>query len=362
MKNNERIYYLDALRSFLIILVVLVHASRVYDSNQTWLISSEHNSIFINYLVNFLGLLIMPTFFIVAGYFAVVSFNHNYHQNFLSKRLGRLLIPLITVAFSLNFLQAYILVYFGWKDYGLFEYFSHGDWIQHLWFLINLIVYTLIVYMMTKYFKSSTKRFLLNITDKLRSISIYVTLSLLPMITIFLLIFFKIIPGYIFSINVNQIFIYMPYFFFGILLAMSKELLDKFSNIRFDISLTLVIICFVIMKQLDGLEFIGFKIAFFYVKTLGIWFIAACAFTIFRKFFNIESNLIYKISDASYSIYLIHHVIVISIGLLFIYINLHAFVGLPLLFTITLAVSYVIHRKIIMKSKLLGLLFNGQKK
>jgi peptidoglycan/LPS O-acetylase OafA/YrhL len=171
--KKERLYYLDALRSFLILLVALMHSSQVYNSSQTWLIYSENNSIIINYLVSLLGLLCMPTFFMIAGYFAVISFRHSHGKNFLLKRISRLLIPLVFIAFTLNILQAYILTSSGWKDYTISTYFSNGDWIQHLWFLINLIAYTLTAYLFIKYFKIQTKKYLLYISDKIKSYSIH---------------------------------------------------------------------------------------------------------------------------------------------------------------------------------------------
>jgi len=83
MENNisDRLYYLDALRSFLLLLVVLMHTSQAYNSSQSWLIYSQSNSIVVNYLVSFLGLFCMPTFFMIVGCFTVVSFRHS-HNNF----------------------------------------------------------------------------------------------------------------------------------------------------------------------------------------------------------------------------------------------------------------------------------------
>jgi glucan biosynthesis protein C len=360
--KKERLYYLDALRSFLILLVALMHSSQVYNSSQTWLIYSENNSIIINYLVSLLGLLCMPTFFMIAGYFAVISFRHSHGKNFLLKRISRLLIPLVFIAFTLNILQAYILTSSGWKDYTISTYFSNGDWIQHLWFLINLIAYTLTAYLFIKYFKIQTKRFLLYISDKIESMNLYILLLILPLISIGLIVVKHITPSYFLSININQIISYTPYFLFGILLMLNKELLNKFTNISISTSIVVILLASILIKNLNGMEAIEYKFAYYYTRSLGTWFMASLAFTIFKKYVNYKSNTIYKISDASYSIYLLHHIIVIIIGIFIINLDLSIWIGISILFISSVTISYIVHRKLILNSNILQHLINGQKK
>jgi len=362
VKNEpeERLYYLDGLRSFLIILVVLLHVSQIYNPNHTWNIYFEDGSILVSYMVDFLGLLCMPTFFMIAGYFSVVSFKHSHKKNFLIKRIRRLLLPLMTIALTLNLLQAYILVGTGWKDYSISTYISEGIWISHLWFLINLIVYTIISYIFIRYFKAQTKKILLFIIDKMNNISIYVVLFILPIISIALLASFKLIPGYIYGINIYAILSYTPFYLFGILLMLNKTLLNKFSHISIFVSLTIVVVAFIIFTTIKGIEAKEYKIVYFYFKGLATWFTASLAFTLFKKYLNRKSEVIFKISDASYTIYLVHHVLVIILGIVFINLELNFIIGLPTLFTTVVLFSYFFHRKIVLKIGFLQLLLNGQ--
>jgi len=359
--DSGRLYYLDALRSFLLLLVVLMHSSQVYNSEQTWLIYSHSNSIIIDYFVSFLGLLRMPTFFMIAGYFTVISFRHSHNKGFLLKRILRLFIPLITIAVTLNILQAYILVKSGWKDYALQTYIINGDWIQHLWFLINLIIYTILAYLFIRFFKEPTKKVLQVISKKMANMSLYTLLLVLPFISISVILILKLTPNYLYSININQVIVYMPYYFFGILIMLNKTLLNKFANISIPIGLFITLFSFVLIKNVDGMVAIQYKLLYYYFKGLAVWTIASLAFTIFKKYVNFKSDLIYKISDASYSIYLVHHVIVVMIGLILIQLNFSFLIGLPLLFVISVVLSYLVHRKIILKSTILKFLINGKK-
>ncbi len=363
MKNKpeERLYYLDGLRGFLIILVVLLHSSRVYSPSQSWLIYSQNNSVVIDYLMSLLSLLCMPTFFMIAGYFAVISFKHSHSNGFLSKRISRLLIPLVTIALTLNILQAYILVAFGWKDYNIGQYISNGDWIQHLWFIINLIVYTVISYIFIRYCKVQTRKTLIYVSKKLVATSLYGILFFLPLLSIGLMVIMQIIPSFFLGINISSIILEMPYYLFGILLFSNKNLLNKFSSISVLVSVIMIALSLVIVKNIKGIDVIYFKLAYYYFNVLGTWFLASFVFTIFRKHLNRKSRLIFNISDASYTIYLLHHVLVIAIGIILIKLNIGTMVGLLILFVSSVLLSYIIHRKVILRNSLFKLLINGQK-
>jgi len=358
---SERIYYLDGLRSFLILLVVLVHSSQVYNPSQGWNIYSEHGSFLVNFIVEFFGLLRMPTFFMVAGYFAVISLKRATGLNFLLKRVQRLLIPLLTVTFTLNLLQAYLLVHFGWKEYTIDTYFSHGYWVSHLWFLINLIIYTILSYIFIRYFKTKTKIFLLNISHYLEMSSIYKILFILPLLNIGLLIIFKFTPEYTLGLKFNQIIVYIPYYLFGILLAVNRSLLYKFSNISMMVGSIVVVLSYILMRYFESLNGIEYKIFYYYFKAVGIWFFASFSFTIFKNFLNKKTKILYKISDASYTIYLVHHVTVIIIGLILIKLDLDFIIGLPILFLTVVFISYFFHRKFVLNYSVLQFLLNGKK-
>jgi glucan biosynthesis protein C len=69
----------------------------------------------------------------------------------------------------------------------------------------------------------------------------------------------------------------------------------------------------------------------------------------------------YLLSDASYSIYLFHQVLVIGFGLLLIRFEIGGLGGLIFLMVLVAIVSLAIHIIFISKIPLLRLLFNGKK-
>lgn len=359
-KSEERLYYLDAVRSFLILSVVLTHCLQVYNSNKTWNIYFEHGSIISTFMIDFLSLLIMPTFFMLAGYFTVISFAHFSGVKFLLKRLSRLVLPLITIALTLNVLQAFLLVNFGWKEYTIETYFTQGHWVSHLWFLLNLIVYTIISYLFITNVKTKTKSVLFLISKFFEKQSIYMILLLLPLINFGLVVIFKYIQINLYGININQIIMYMPYYLFGIILSINKDFLNKFSNTSLLIDFIVIIVAYTLMKNCEARNEIEYKVVYYYSKALGTWYMASMSFGIFKNFFNYKSEFLYKISDSSYTIYLVHHILVIIIGMLWIKLDLNFIVGLPLLFIIVVVMSYSFHRKVVLNFNVLKFLINGK--
>jgi len=359
MKNSkyERLFFLDSLRSFLILGVALLHAIQIYNPQKTWLIYSDNTNVIAGYLITLLGLLLMPTFFMIAGYSSVISFRHKH--NFF-KRIARLLIPLLTIVCSLNILQAWLLVQFGWKDYTINSYIKNGDWIQHVWFLINLISYTIVSMIIVRYFKEQTRLIINKVINKLQTKSMYLILFFMPLISILLLVLFKIIPNGWIGINITQIIAYIPYYFFGILLIFNKKLLKIFSSTSIIIDLLIITVSLLIIKSLENYHNLEYRLIYFYVKYLGTWFMASLAFTIFYKYFNFKSKLIFKISDASYTIYLVHHILVVVFGMLIIYIKLNFYVGICVVFFFSSFLSYFFHRKIVLKYKFLQFCLNGK--
>ena len=73
MSSNERLFFLDNLKSFLIFLVVLVHAGVVYESSgfmaPYWLVDDPSTSDLPGLVNLILEIFVMPTFFFISGYF-----------------------------------------------------------------------------------------------------------------------------------------------------------------------------------------------------------------------------------------------------------------------------------------------------
>jgi len=158
MKSEERLYFLDNLRTFLIFLVVLFHAGVVYErtgSAASWWIVVDPSTSDLPGLVNLmLDIFIMPTIFFIAGYFTPVSLERKGGRLFLKTRFRRLMIPWLLAVFTLMPLYKVIFLYSrglpqeSWTSY---FHFTNGIFsMSWLWFLPVLFLFDCLYLLLSK--------------------------------------------------------------------------------------------------------------------------------------------------------------------------------------------------------------------
>ncbi|MFK5949582.1 MAG: acyltransferase family protein [Methylococcales bacterium] len=363
-QKKERIYYLDAMRGVLMMLGVFLHSAQVFNPAKGWIIYSEDSSILSAYLVDIIHTFRMPAFFIVSGYFCLLTIKRYGPDNFLNIRIKRIVIPLIITALTLNSIQTYILTKYGWISFNLETYLTEGEWVSHLWFLNNLIIYFLFAYFFARFFSKSISSLNSLIERPVRKIPFISIIFILPLIWISIKIMGKMgFPLYIELFGFLQlydIFLYLPYFLFGIWLRGNENYLDKFSSINPIISIILMTIFYFISEAISQKESMLNNIINEYSKNIIIWFAASLCFYIFKKFTNKHSKFFYFLSDASYSVYLFHNVIVIILGIILINNNIGGTLGLVITIVSTCLISFFIHHYFISKVATAKYLFNGK--
>jgi len=111
--NSNRLYFLDNLRAFVIILVVVLHGSMTYMAYAPtwWYVLDPDNSVIFTQLVLLLDVPIMPILFFLAGYFALPSLQKRGVKLFLKEKFVRIGIPWIFGALFLAPLITY-MIYF----------------------------------------------------------------------------------------------------------------------------------------------------------------------------------------------------------------------------------------------------------
>lgn len=365
MQNlNERIYFLDAMRGILMMLGVVLHSAQVFNVEKSWAIYSNDSATIASYLIDIIHAFRMPAFFIVSGYFCLLTIKRYGPNKFFKVRIKRIIIPLVITGLTLNTLQAIILSNSGWRDFSLVQQFLEGGWVSHLWFLINLVIYFSVAFLCALTI-SKQINWLNTIFTRLASkIPFFVLLIILPLSWIMIKISAKFgIPLYTSIggvIDIYEIIFYLPYFIFGLWLRENPEKLFKFANINAILSISIIAVALFASSKLDASAGISQAITIQYLKVLVIWFSTSLCFHIFMKYANTHSPAFMFLSDASYSVYLFHHVFVISIGLFLIQVGLGGFTGLmTLIISITL-ITFVIHKYIISKFSILRYLYNGK--
>ncbi len=152
MNSPSRIYFLDNLRAFVILLVVVLHGSMTYMAYAPtwWYVLDPQNSLFFTLLVLLIDIPIMLVMFFVAGYFALPSLNKRGPGSFLKDKFIRIGAPWLVGALLLAPPTAYLIYYTRTVPITLFQFWAGEFWGEGYqqsvyWFLGVLLFFFLLL-------------------------------------------------------------------------------------------------------------------------------------------------------------------------------------------------------------------------
>ena len=163
-------------------------------------------------------------------------------------------------------------------------------------------------------------------------------------------------------INMPRLCRYIPYFVFGILLSYKPELLSRIRTGKTSCLLIIVVIAEALLfRSLPLINGPMWFIADAYDTHIRSWTGTVLCFYFFYKFMNKASEKTMFFSDASYTVYLFHHMFVSLFGLLCIHFGISTFLGVPAMIIVIFTLTLLIHKYFILKLPLMRYLFNGKK-
>jgi glucans biosynthesis protein C len=94
---QERLHALDAVRGFALLLGIVLHATLSFlpTPSRVWIIQDSHPSVTLGVLFFVIHVFRMTTFFLIAGFFAHMSFHRRGGWGFIKDRLQRIAVPLL---------------------------------------------------------------------------------------------------------------------------------------------------------------------------------------------------------------------------------------------------------------------------
>ncbi len=159
MTDTNRIYYLDNLKAFLIVLVVVHHVAMAYaPTGGVWFYTFPGERIReLRYLLLFNAAFFMGLFFFVSGYFLPASFDRHGARRFVIDKFVRfgiplafaslVIIPLVTWVQHVNYVRPIGLTDF-YLRYWLGYTAGAADRVEfnlaHMWFVEHLLVYAVL--------------------------------------------------------------------------------------------------------------------------------------------------------------------------------------------------------------------------
>jgi len=130
MNMKTRIYFLDNLRTFLIFLVVLLHSGLVYEIvlENTWIVIDPATANSIGLIRMYLDLFVMFIIFFISGYFIPVSLKNKNSWDFIKSKFKRIIVPWVIAVLTL--IPAYKAIFLFSRGLPQEEWYSYFHFFQ----------------------------------------------------------------------------------------------------------------------------------------------------------------------------------------------------------------------------------------
>ncbi len=390
IKNAPRLEYLDAVRSFALLLGIAFHTALSFMPIFIgWAVMDVSTSSVIPSFVLVSHSFRMALFFLIAGYFSHMSLHSKGTKTFIQSRLLRVGLPFLIAWFVLR-----PLLVSGWimgaesmrGDANIVGAITAGfaslgelpkDLLigTHLWFLYYLLLISISV-MALRFLiglHAPTKNRLTHFADRTINLMSRSSWVMLPMVlgTAIALWFMQhwgldtpdksLIP------HIPLFCIYGGFFMFGWMLSRNKSALASFAHV----SLAKVLICAVsiagaiylstFQSNFSHPQYSLLKASFMLSYAVMMCSLISLSIGFCEKWLSKPNKLLRYFADASYWLYLIHLPIVVWLQIAFAELPLHWSVKLISIFVITISISVAIY-DLMVRSTFIGATLNGKRK
>ena len=144
--STKRIYFLDNLKSFIILLMVFFHAAMSYMAYPPdwWYVSNTEHVLAGTVFVLWADTFIMPVMFFISGYFGQMSLAHHSFSSFLKSKLLRIALPWLFGAMLIAPYIAYLMIAsrsipLSFSDFYLKLFWGAAYQQAHYWYLGALL-------------------------------------------------------------------------------------------------------------------------------------------------------------------------------------------------------------------------------
>ena len=340
------------------LLGVLLHSASAYSVNGEWVVRDPENSVVLDWLVRSVHLFRMPAFFWISGYFFALTMSRGDGRVVLSRRLFRLLVPAIATWLTFNVAQEWVMAVAHDKD-PVQAILTGGVPIYHLWFLVDLVVLTLVAALAFALPDRMVERVRQRLPDVGTVPGVLLALTAIWFVSISLARLTGM--GYLNLgglTSVTRLAYYLP--FFGVGVAMYHLAGIRRTFLRVPPVLVLFAIPFGLYLQRFKYEHGLLAELAAPTEQLMVWICIAVVLQFFYRIIRRESRTVTTLSDASYSIYLFHHFIMVVLVLLLLPLPLGALPKFLVSSAIAFGLAAMLHLVFVRRNRVLRLLFNGK--
>ncbi|MCW4033653.1 MAG: acyltransferase family protein [Candidatus Bathyarchaeota archaeon] len=364
-KPQNRLFYLDNLRIYLIILVILHHAALAYGGVGAWFVRDPAvdaiSPIFLTIFNVINQSYFMSAFFLLAGYFTPRSLERKGSKQFLKDRVIRLVIPIIIYTTIIQAINGYMIENFvndanlsiwaiiKWRIEHLVTSYSPG----HLWFLQTLLVFA-VIYVIYRVLadRSSRKPIQLYPNTFPPNTILFLCIGVLAVFTFAVRLVFPVDVWFLYVQPAH--FVHYAFCFFSGVLAYRSDWFRRLSGSQarpWGIMSLVVVPLFLVIVLGGGLEN-AYKLvgglnwqAFTYAAWESFLMIGIIVFLLyfFRERLNKTGLVAKSMATNVYTVYIIHATILLALQILILPINIPtimkffivSLIAVPLCFTLS---------------------------
>lgn len=333
---NERRYDLDWIRIIAILLLHLFHSAMPFVSEWGWHIKNPETSDLFLEFNYFLSRWRMPILFFISGIGTVFVLKQFKSMHYIRQRAKRLFIPLIFGMLVIVPPQIYFeRIYNGISYSSYFEFwlsiFTSGaypngnlSW-HHLWFILYLFIYSLLIIPLFWIFKSTFGKKIVEFVENIPlGFGLY-SLGLLLYLASFLYFWYP---------NETHALVddwagftrYFLFFAFGTFIGTHNNLWKIIEEQRL-LNLKLAFFCYItitIFRWNDLQPEWGWSFSnliFLFIKTFNVWFWLLAIFGYGKKYLNRNNNFLKYANEGIYPFYILHQTFIVIITYYVVQVN-----------------------------------------
>lgn len=367
MDTTNRRYDLDWLRVIAILAVYFHHIGMPFNGDGFHIMNAESSKLMDDIMVYFEQFR-LPLLFLISGTGTVLAFSKRTWKQFIKERTGRLLIPLFFGVIFIVPPQTYYQYINEFNSY--WQIYTQGRFeTNHLWFIENLYVISVIAIPLILFLRSQKSMTLRNWLEKISSYKIGLLLGGMPLMlgTIILKRYYP--TGSSSLTNFSETFYYSYFFIVGILFASSQIFWDNLKRFRH----FHIVILLISSLLFYSYYFIPNNLIEPYLSISvrwDIWYGLCCilgwsfVMTILgygQVYFNKPSVYLKQMNEAIYPFYILHQTVIVVFAYYIVKLDLNILSKLLILLVSSFITIVLIYRFFIYPFNAIRLLF-GMKK
>jgi glucan biosynthesis protein C len=321
----------------------VLHASLVYTPGSAWLIVDPHGNHFFELLHDFLALFRMPCFFMISGLLSILVLERKGVAHFLRSRTIRLIVPCISAFLGLVILEDWLLAQHTGKPFR--EILSRPYWFSHLWFLVHLLVYC--------YALALVQRFAAGLpTPPIFGGAIMLVMPFATLAAEYTSVKMLGTDHFLWrGLSMTSFARYAVFFAFGAAYRPGMDDRRDWKLVTWSTAIALAVLAASLAYR---------NLPFRIVHGCLSWSLGLLCLQVAKRYLDRPIWALKPLGQASYTVYLFHHVFVIGLGMVLLRLPIDPWIKFTSIVIVTFLATMAIHRYIIAPVPVLRFLFNGE--